>query len=159
MRGPQRTMLCVGALQAGLLALSAKRVLFDELVAWAAVQCVLWHADGKGQVAAHTADNDRGTDVAGLYPHLPAAALAATASTILKCHWQIFCGGLVHLLINIEYIMGPSSFAKHFNVTFCSEVFFWLFLADAGQQLLAMCASWKLSRNFTELGVTFKCKR
>uniref|UniRef100_A0A8C4F8E0 Uncharacterized protein n=1 Tax=Dicentrarchus labrax TaxID=13489 RepID=A0A8C4F8E0_DICLA len=109
---------------AGLLALAAQRVLFDELVTWAAVkaelqaaivlrkvQGVLWHADGKGQVAAHTSDNDGGTDVTGLYFYLPtytraaalydgkAAALAATASPILKGQRQIFCGGLVHLLI------------------------------------------------------------
>uniref|UniRef100_A0AAQ5ZRY0 Uncharacterized protein n=1 Tax=Amphiprion ocellaris TaxID=80972 RepID=A0AAQ5ZRY0_AMPOC len=99
--------LCVGALQTGLLALAAQRVLFDELVSRAAVQTQLQPAI----VAAHAADDDGGADVPGLYLHLPAhsgaaslsdgqaAALAAAASPILKGQRQILSGGLVHLLI------------------------------------------------------------
>uniref|UniRef100_A0A3P9BIA0 Uncharacterized protein n=1 Tax=Maylandia zebra TaxID=106582 RepID=A0A3P9BIA0_9CICH len=75
-RRPQRAQLC--------------------LVAWAAVQGVFWHADGKGQVATHAPDDDGGANVTGLYPHLPtdsgatslcdgqAATFTATASPILK---------------------------------------------------------------------------
>lgn len=40
-RRPQRAQLCVGALKVWLLALMAQGVLFDELVAWAAVQAQL----------------------------------------------------------------------------------------------------------------------
>uniref|UniRef100_A0A3Q2V2S5 Uncharacterized protein n=1 Tax=Haplochromis burtoni TaxID=8153 RepID=A0A3Q2V2S5_HAPBU len=65
-RRPQRAQLC--------------------LVAWAAVQGVFWHADGKGQVAAHAPDDDGGANVTGLYPHLPTDSGATS-------------GGLVHLLI------------------------------------------------------------
>lgn len=107
-----------------MLTLAAQHVLFDELVVRAAMQAklqpaivlrevqrILWHADGKGQVAAHTPDNDGGADVAGLDLHLPAcsraaplydrqaAALTAAACPILKGQGQVFSGGLVHLLI------------------------------------------------------------
>uniref|UniRef100_A0A3Q0SHF1 Uncharacterized protein n=1 Tax=Amphilophus citrinellus TaxID=61819 RepID=A0A3Q0SHF1_AMPCI len=83
-----------------LLALMAQGVLFDELVARAAVQ-----------VAAHTPNDDGGADVMGLYPHLPtdsratslcngqAITFTTTASPILKSQGQIFSGGLVHFLI------------------------------------------------------------
>lgn len=116
-------------MHAGLLALSAQHVLFDELVAWAAVQAelqvaivlwkaqgVLWHADGEGQVAANAADDDGGADVAGLYSHLSAhpgaaalhysqaATLATSACSILKGEGQILCGRLVHLLIRAAMI-------------------------------------------------------
>uniref|UniRef100_A0A4W6BYK8 Uncharacterized protein n=1 Tax=Lates calcarifer TaxID=8187 RepID=A0A4W6BYK8_LATCA len=116
--------LCVGALQSGLLALTAQRVLFDELVPRATVQTelqtatvlrkvqvVLWHADGEGQVAAYAPNDDGRADVTGLNLHMPAhsratslyngqaAALTSTASTILKSQRQILSGGLVYLLI------------------------------------------------------------
>uniref|UniRef100_A0A8C2W817 Uncharacterized protein n=1 Tax=Cyclopterus lumpus TaxID=8103 RepID=A0A8C2W817_CYCLU len=127
---------------AGLLALAAQRVLFDELVARAAVQAelqtavvlrevqgVFWHADGKGQVATHAPDDDGSADVTGLYLHLAAhpgaaalhdrqaAALAATAGPILKGQRQIFCGGLVHLLIGaaLEGLEDHSDLKKDFE--------------------------------------------
>uniref|UniRef100_A0A674NDB5 Uncharacterized protein n=1 Tax=Takifugu rubripes TaxID=31033 RepID=A0A674NDB5_TAKRU len=92
-----RDGLCVGALHTGLLAVAAQHVLFDELVARAAVQAELQ------AVAADTPDDDGSADVAGLYFHLPAhpgaaalcysqaAALAASASSVLKGKGQIVC--------------------------------------------------------------------
>lgn len=104
--------------------MAAQHVLFDELAARASVQAelqvaivlwkvqgVLWHADGEGQVAADTPDDDRGANVAGLYFHLPAhpraaalrysqtAALTTSASSILEGEGQVLCSRLVHLLI------------------------------------------------------------
>uniref|UniRef100_A0A671UK46 Uncharacterized protein n=1 Tax=Sparus aurata TaxID=8175 RepID=A0A671UK46_SPAAU len=106
-RRPQRTQLCVGALQAGLLALTAQRVLFDELIAWATVQAELQAAivlrEVQG-VATHAPDDDGSADITGLDLYLPAhpraaalnngqaAALTTTASAILKGQRQIFCG-------------------------------------------------------------------
>uniref|UniRef100_A0A3Q1JV49 Uncharacterized protein n=1 Tax=Anabas testudineus TaxID=64144 RepID=A0A3Q1JV49_ANATE len=95
------TQLCVGALQAGLLALTAQRVLFDELVARAAMQTELQATIVLRKVAAHTPDDDGSADVAGLYLHLPAHSrttslydgqAAALAAAILS-------SGLVHFLI------------------------------------------------------------
>uniref|UniRef100_A0A3Q3DPZ0 Uncharacterized protein n=1 Tax=Hippocampus comes TaxID=109280 RepID=A0A3Q3DPZ0_HIPCM len=86
-RGTQRAQLGGGA---GL-----------PLIARAAMQRVLGHSDGEGQVAAHAAHDYRCADVTRLDLHLTprsgaaalrdgqAAALAAAASTVLKGQWQV----------------------------------------------------------------------
>lgn len=99
-------------------------MLFDELIAWTAVQAklqtttvlrivqvLLWHSDGKGQITAYASNNNGCADVASQDLYLAAhsgatslcdgqaAALPAVASPILKSQRQILCRSLVHLLI------------------------------------------------------------
>uniref|UniRef100_A0A8C8VIC8 Uncharacterized protein n=1 Tax=Pelusios castaneus TaxID=367368 RepID=A0A8C8VIC8_9SAUR len=107
----------------------AQAVFLDQLILWAAVQAeleasallrevqgLLRHADGKGEVAAHLADDDGATDVMGLDLNLAGVGLfqdAQAAGTLLppsgscaiaECQRQILCGRLINLLLRAALV-------------------------------------------------------